>query len=133
MNTREVLMHYYQLANSGDWENWCELFTENMVMDEQLAGRIEGKGKLKAMMLGFDGMYASFQNVPRHFVVNNGEAAAVSHITAVTPTGDRIEADVMNYFRVEGDRIAYMANFHDTAPFQVLNQASGRAEAANTR
>ncbi len=133
MNAREVLIHYYQLANSGDWTNWCELFTEDMVMDEQLAGRIEGKRTLQAMMLGFDSMYASFQNVPRHFVVSNGEAAAVSHITAVTPTGDRIEADVMNYFRVEGDRIAYMANFHDTAPFQVLNQAPERAEAANTR
>ncbi|HEX3513001.1 MAG TPA: nuclear transport factor 2 family protein [Trebonia sp.] len=133
MNTTEVLIHYYQLANTGDWKSWCELFTEDMVMDEQLAGRVEGKQTLQAMMLGFGSMYASFQNVPRHFVVSDGEAAAVSHITAVTPAGDRIEADVMNYFRVEGDRIAYMANFHDTAPFQVLNQASEPAEAANAR
>ncbi len=133
MNTTEVLIRYYQLANSGDWKNWCDLFAEDMVMDEQLAGRVEGKRKLQTMMGGFEAMYASFQNVPRHYVVSNGEAAAVSHITAVTPTGDRIEADVMNYFRVEGGRIAYMANFHDTVPFQVLNAAREPAEAGNAR
>jgi ketosteroid isomerase-like protein len=133
MNTTEVLIRYYQLANSGDWKNWCELFTEDMVMDEQLAGRVEGKRNLQTLMLGFDSMYASFQNVPHHYVVNNGEAAVVSHITAVTPAGDRIEAGVMNYFRVEGERIAYMANFHDTVPFQALNQAAEPAAAANTR
>ena len=133
MNTTEVLIRYYQLANSGDWKNWCELFSEDTVMDEQLAGRIEGKRTLQTLMRGFESMYASFQNVPRHYVVDNEVAAVVSHITAVTPSGDRIEADVMNYFRVEGDRIAYMANFHDTVPFQVLNQAAEPAAAANTR
>jgi ketosteroid isomerase-like protein len=131
MNTTEVLIRYYQLANSGDWKNWCDLFTEDMVMDEQLAGRVEGRRQLQTMMLGFDSMYTSFQNVPRHYVVSNGEAAAVSHISAMTPAGDRIEADVMNYFRVAGGRIAYMANFHDTVPFQVLAQQ--RAEAGNAR
>lgn len=133
MNTTEVLIRYYQLANSGDWKNWCDLFTEDMVMDEQLAGRVEGRRQLQTMMLGFDSMYASFQNVPRHYVVSNGEAASVSHISAITPAGDRIEADVMNYFRVAGGRIAYMANFHDTVPFRVLNQAPERADAGNAR
>ncbi len=133
MNTTEVLIRYYQLANSGDWKSWCALFAEDMVMDEQLAGRIEGRRQLQTMMGGFDEMYASFQNVPRHYIVSNGEAAAVSHITAVTPAGDRIEADVMNYFRVEAGRIAYMANFHDTIPFQVLSQGRERAEAGSAR
>ena len=133
MDTTEVLIRYYQLANSGDWENWCSLFTEDMVMDEQRAGRVAGRRQLQAMMAGFTRMYASFQNVPRHYVVSNGEAAAVSHITATTPAGDRIEADVMNYFKIEGDHIAYMANFHDTVPFQVLSQGRDRSEAASAR
>jgi hypothetical protein len=30
----------------------------------------------------------------------------------------RIEADVVNYFRVVRGQIAYMANFHDTVPFR---------------
>src|SRR6202161_921989 len=129
MNTTEVLIRYYQLANSGDWNNWCELFTEDMVMDEQLAGRIEGKRNLQTLMLGFDNMYASFQNVPHHYVVNNGEAAVVSHMTAVTPARDRLEPGVRNYSRGEGERIAYVANSPDTAPSQVLNQAAEPAAA----
>ena len=81
MNTTEVLIRYYQLANSGDWKNWCELFTEDTVMDEQLAGRIEGKRTLQTLMLGFDSMYASFQNVPRHYVVDR-EAILLHHEVA---------------------------------------------------
>ncbi len=65
--------------------------------------------------------------------MSNGEAAAVSHITATTPAGDRIEADVMNYFKIEGDHISYMANFHDTVPFQVLSQARERSGAGSAR
>jgi hypothetical protein len=41
----------------------------------------------------------------------------------VSVAGKNIGADVMNYFRISGDKIIYMANFHDTAPFQVLAQA----------
>ncbi len=121
MDTTEVLSRYYQFANAGDWQSWCDLFTPDMVMDEQLAGHVEGRDRLQDMMAGFGAMYASFQNVPRHFIVHDAEAAAVSRITAVTPAGDRIEADVMNYFRIVDDHISYMANFHDTVPFLVLN------------
>jgi ketosteroid isomerase-like protein len=133
MNTTEVLIRYYQLANSGDWKNWCDLFTEDMVIDEQLAGRVEGRHQLRKMMAGFPDMYASFQNVPRHYVVSNGEAAAVSRITATTPAGMRIEADVMNYFKIVDDHIAYMANFHDTVPFQVLSQPRDSSQAGSSR
>ncbi|HZR52760.1 MAG TPA: nuclear transport factor 2 family protein [Streptosporangiaceae bacterium] len=121
MDTTEILIRYYQLTNMADWDNWCDLFTADAVMDEQLAGRIEGRAKLQDMMAGLGDRYQSFQNAPRHFIVNGKEAAAVSHITAVTRTGKHIEADVMNYFRIADGYIAYMANFHDTVPFQVLN------------
>jgi ketosteroid isomerase-like protein len=50
----------------------------------------------------------------------------VSHISAVTSSGGRIEADVANYFQVAGGRITYMANFHDTVPFRAaLSPAPG--------
>jgi len=29
-----------------------------------------------------------------------------------------IEANVMNYFRFQDGKIAYMANFHDSVPFK---------------
>lgn len=123
MNATDVVVRYYQLANAGDWKSWCDLFADDMVMDEQLAGHVEGKATLATMMAGFPEMYASFQNVPRNVIVNGAEAATVSHITATTPDGKQIDADVMNYFRIEGGLICYMANFHDTVPFQVLRTA----------
>ncbi len=117
METRDVVTRYYELANAGGWDAWCDLFAVDQVMDEQLAGRVEGRETLREMMKGFPGTYARFSNVPKHVVVEGEQAAVVSHISATTHEGDAIEADVCNYFRVESGEITYMANFHDTVPF----------------
>ncbi|WP_306210643.1 nuclear transport factor 2 family protein [Actinoplanes sp. RD1] len=117
MDVRTVVTNYYELANAGDWDAWCDLFAADQVMDEQLAGHVEGRETLREMMRGFPDMYASFANTPRHVVVDGEQAAVVSHISATTSGGGRVEADVVNYFRVTGGQITYMANFHDTVPF----------------
>jgi len=117
LETRDVVNRYYELANAGDWDAWCDLFAADQVMDEQLAGRVEGRETLRGMMKGFPGMYASFSNVPAHIVVEGEQAAVVSHISARTPAGDSIEANVANYFQVKDGLITYMGNFHDTKPF----------------
>lgn len=122
MSTRGVIEKYYQLANKGEWDAWCDLFADDQVMDEQLAGRIEGRQTLRTMMRGFPGMYASFTNEPRHILVDGNSAAAVSHISAVTHSGAMIEAEVCNYYELTDGAISYMANFHDTAPFAVLTK-----------
>jgi ketosteroid isomerase-like protein len=117
MDTRDVVTRYYELANAGDWDRWTDLFAADQAMDEQLAGHIEGRETLRGMMKGFPDMYATFSNRPRHIVVEGEQAAVVSHISATTPSGERVEADVANYFRVVDGLITYMANFHDTKPF----------------
>lgn len=122
MTARDVLNRYYEYANSGDWDRWCDLFSADTEIDEQLAGRVEGRETLRKMMAGFGGLYASFQNKPLHFLVDGEQAAVVSHISAVSPAGSTVEAEVMNYFRIVDGLITYMANFHDTVPFQVLSQ-----------
>jgi ketosteroid isomerase-like protein len=116
-STREVINHYFELASAGDWDRWCDLFAADQVMDEQLAGHVEGLETLHTMMAGFPQTYPRFVNALKHLVVDGEEAASVSHISAQTATGATIEADAANYFRVIDGRIAYMANFHDTVPF----------------
>jgi len=118
MTPREVIDKYYEYANAGDWDAWCDLFTEGMVMDEQIAGHIEGRETLRRMMRGMRTTYPKFQNVPQHILTSGDEGAVVSHISAASAAGVPIEAGVMNYFRFEGGQIAYMANFHDTRPFE---------------
>lgn len=118
MSTREVIDRYYALANAGDWENWVELFDENCVVDEQIAGHAEGAAVLRGAIDGIRKGYAKFQNVPKHIVVNGDEAAVVSHISAANAAGVPIEANVANYFQLRDGKIAYMANFHDTVPFK---------------
>lgn len=128
MEPREILTKYYEYANAGDWDRWCDLFADDQVMDEQLAGHIEGLELLRSMMKGMGTMYRVFRNEPVHFIVDGAvdsegvKAAAVSHLTAVSTSGESIEARVMNFFRIADGKIAYMANYHDTVPFQVLNQ-----------
>lgn len=125
MDTREVVDRYFELANQGDWDGWVDLFADDQVMDEQLAGRVEGKAALGQMMEGFPTTYPSFRNVPRHFVIDREQVATVSHISATTSLGTSIEVDVAIYFRIVNGRIVYMANFHDTAPYRTPAPAAG--------
>jgi ketosteroid isomerase-like protein len=115
---KEVIDLYYKHANAGEWDAWCDLFTDDTVMDEQLAGHIEGLSTLRPMMGGMGKAYSKFQNVPKHIIVNGDEGAVVSHISAANAAGVPIEAEVMNYFRFRDGKIAYMANFHDSKPFE---------------
>jgi ketosteroid isomerase-like protein len=120
MSTKLIIEKYYIHANAGNWDAWCDLFAEDMVMDEQLAGHIEGLETLRPMMQGMDKAYSQFQNIPKHIIVSpdGEEAAVVSHISAANAAGEPIEAEVMNYFRIKDGKISYMANFHDSKPFK---------------
>ena len=117
MNNREIVETYYKHANANDWMAWCDLFSDDMVMDEQLAGHIDGLPKLRDMMKGMKGAFPTFQNKPKHIIVNGDEGAVVSHLSIVNASGQAIECDVMNYFGFKNGKISYMANFHDTKPF----------------
>jgi ketosteroid isomerase-like protein len=114
---RETIDLYYKRANAGEWDAWCDLFTDDMVMDEQLAGRIETLAKLRPMMKGMGRAYSRFSNVPKVILVENDQGAVVSHISAANAAGVPIEAEVMNYFKFRDGQIVYMANFHDSKPF----------------
>lgn len=120
MEVREIIEKYYEYANAGNWNEWCDLFAGNMVMDEQIAGRIETLAVLKPMMAGMGTAYMKFQNQPKQIIIEGNSAAVVSHISALAAKnpGKPIEAEVMNYFRIENGKIAYMANFHDRVPFK---------------
>lgn len=115
---REIIDKYYETANAGNWDAWCDLFADNMVMDEQLAGHIETLATLRPMMGGMKTFYSKFQNVPINIVVSGNEGAVRSHISAANAAGEPIESDAMNYFRFENGKIAYMSNHHDSKPFE---------------
>ena len=117
MNTREVIDRYYASANRGDWENWLALFDPGIVLDEQLAGHVEGIEVLRGAIGAITRGYSRFTNRPLHIVVNGDEATVVSRIEAANASGVPISANVANYFRIEHGRIVYMSNFHDTVPF----------------
>jgi len=117
VDTRQIIDTYYDSVNRGDWNTWLTLFQENVVIDEQLAGHVEGLDILRGAVGGLEKGYSKFQNVPKHIVVNGNEACVVSHISAANAAGVPIEANVANYFRIDNGKIAYMANFHDTVPF----------------
>jgi ketosteroid isomerase-like protein len=128
MDNRETIRKYYEYANAGKWDAWCDLFTDDMVMDEQLAGNIVGLAKLRPMMAGMGQAYAKFQNVSKAILVQGDEGAVLSHISARAAKypDEPIEADVMNYFRFRNGKISYMQNCHDSKPFApFLRQNAG--------
>ena len=120
MKTKEVIEKYYEYANAGDWSKWCDLFADDMEMDEQIAGHIEKLSTLRPMMNGMGDAYAKFQNNPKVIIIDGDNAAVVSHISALASKHPDIpiEAEVMNHFIIKDGKISYMANFHDRVPFK---------------
>lgn len=123
MTTREVIDQYYSSVNSGDWDTWLTLFDDGVVIDEQIAGHVEGIDVLRGAVGGLKRGYSKFLMHPLHVVVQGDEACVIWHCEAANASGVPIDAKGANYFRLKNGKIAYMANFHDTVPFQpFINQ-----------
>ena len=117
MDTREVIDRYYETVNAGDWDTWLTLFADDVVVDEQLAGHLEGVGVLRGAVGAMKKGYSKFLMLPEHVVIEAEQAAVVWHCEAANATGVPIDVRGANYFRVEESKIVYMANFHDKGAF----------------
>lgn len=119
MTSKEIIEKYFEYANDGKWDAWCDLFNVDCVYEEQLAGHIEGRETLRPMMQGFPQAYKRFFNIPRHFVVDGNQAMAISHISAqaMKYPDEPIEADAVLYLEIEDGEIVFAQNFHDSKPF----------------
>jgi ketosteroid isomerase-like protein len=118
MTTQQVIDAYYENVNKGDWDSWLTLFTDDIVIDEQLAGHSEGIKVLSEGVGGLKRGYSKFLMHPVHSVVDGDKAVVIWHCEAANAAGVPIDARGANYFEMRGGRIAYMANFHDSVPFR---------------
>jgi ketosteroid isomerase-like protein len=117
MDTREVIDRYYETVNAGDWDTWLTLFSDHLVVDEQLAGHIDDISVWRGAIDGIKKGYSKFHMTPEHVVIEDAQAAVVWHCEAANASGVPIDVHGANYFRVEGGQIVYMSNFHDKAAF----------------
>jgi len=122
MDTREVVTKYFDSVNKGDWDTWLTLFDDNVVMDEQLAGHVEGIDILRGAVGALKKGYSKFQNTPLEVVVEGDRAMIVWQIDAANAAGVPITAKGANFFIVKNGKIVYMANFHDTVPFKPFTE-----------
>jgi ketosteroid isomerase-like protein len=63
MDTRQIIDNYYNYVNKGDWHGWLTLFADDIVIDEQLAGHVEGIEILRGAIGGLERGYSKFQTV----------------------------------------------------------------------
>jgi ketosteroid isomerase-like protein len=121
-STRDVVDAYYRTVNSGAWQEWLELFADDIKMDEQLAGPVSGIETLRGAISGLEKGYSKFQMHPIHVVVDGDKAAVVWHCDAANASGVPINAMGANYYEVKNGLITYFANFHDTVPFRPFTE-----------
>lgn len=119
MTNLEIIAKYFEYASAGRWDDWCDLFSEDMVYEEQLAGHIEGRETIRPMMAGFPNAYKVFNNVPKTMFVSGDEGVAISHISAraMKYQDEPIEAEAALYLRFKDGKIVFAQNFHDSKPF----------------
>jgi ketosteroid isomerase-like protein len=119
MNTKQIVESYFEFVNSGRWDDYLNLFADNIIMDEQLLGHIEGK---EALTKGIEGLRGNpdFRNYPKEIVVDGDKAMVCWNIQSPLPDGSKLDLKGANFYRIKDGKIAYFANFHDTAPFANL-------------
>lgn len=118
MDVKEVINKYYQSVNAGDWDSWLLLFDENIIVDEQLAGHIEGLDVLKGGVEGIKKGYSKFLMHPLHTIIEGNGGCVIWRCEAANANGVPIDANGANFFKVENGKITYMSNFHDSVPFK---------------
>jgi ketosteroid isomerase-like protein len=116
MNTREVVTKCFEFMNAGRWEEYLNLFADDLVMDEQLLGHSEGKAHLAQSVESLR-KAAKLQNQPLEIVVEGARAMAVWHMEATLAPGVNLSVKGANYYRIVNGKIVYFSNYHDTAPF----------------
>lgn len=117
MTTREIIDKYFEYVNAGEWDNYLSLFADDIIMDEQLLGRVEGKEELAK---GIEGLRNNpdFRNYPKEIIVEGDKAVALWNIQSPKPDGTKLDLKGANFYKIKNDKIVYFANFHDTAPFK---------------
>ena len=90
-----------------------------MVIDEQLAGHVEGLDILRGAIGGMEKGYSQASRTCRSTSSCQGNnAAVVSHISAANAAGEcRSRPRSPTTSSSRDGKISYMANFHDTRPF----------------
>jgi ketosteroid isomerase-like protein len=119
MDNHEIINRYFEYVNSHRWDDYLTLFADDVVMDEQLMGHVEGIDHLRKSIEALRNN-PGFQNRPREIVVEGDRAMATWHITAPLPDGSKLEVDGANFYRLRDGKIAYFSNYHDTAPFRSI-------------
>src|SRR5262249_39167029 len=76
---REVITQYYVDVDSAAWDKWVALMDDNVVVDEQLAGHMEGAAPLAGIGDFFKKAYSKFQMHPLHVVADGEQVAVVWH------------------------------------------------------
>lgn len=116
MTTKEVIIKYFEFVNSGQWDQYVELFDEHIIMEEQLLGHIEGKAAVAKSVEGLKSN-KEFRNYPLEVIVEGDKAVALWNIKSPKTNGSLLNVKGANFYKVKNGKIVYFANFHDTAVF----------------
>jgi len=125
MTIREIVDKYYDYANHGDWDKCLALFSDDVVIDDQLAGHFAGIGVLRKAIDAARGGKAEFLAYPQHTLVDGDAACVIWRYEGKNAQGVKIaypsDADrpVIGaaYFQVQDQKITYMRTIHDSVPF----------------
>lgn len=117
LTTKEIITNYFEYVNSRQWDKWLDLFDENVILDGQLFGHIEGKTKLAEVIVALRSN-EHFRNYPLEVVVEGDKAMVVWNEKNSKSDGTPIDLKGANLYKIRNGKIVYFSNFHDTTDFK---------------
>lgn len=125
MTIRDVVEKYYDCANRGAWEELLTLISDDVVVDDQLAGHFAGINVLRKATDAVRSGEGVFLAYSLHTLVDGDAACVIWRYEGKNAQGAKIaypgDADRpvigATYFQVQNEKITYMRTIHDSVPF----------------
>lgn len=121
MNTRETINKYYEYLNDGfaqgNLDAWIGTFADDFVMDEQLAGHVEGVEPMKELSQKMLEGYSKWVMNVEKILVEDDEAFVIWEVEATSSNGVDVNTKGTNFYRVKDGKVVYLTNYHDSVPF----------------
>ena len=131
MTTEETIEQYFGCVDRGAWDECAALFNDDVVVDDQLAGRFTGTDALRRGMDAIRSGARVFQVQPQHTFVTGDAGCVIWRVEAESKQGEKLtypdhpDRPVIgaSHFQLRNGKISYMRTIHDSVPFVRLMKA----------
>lgn len=117
--SREIATRYFELLKTRNAERVAETFHPDIVSEDPLAGRTEGRAAVTAAFAQLFQQMPDVSFEPKNFAIDGNKGAVEWLWTATIPNG-RLEIPGMDWMEFEAAKIRVIKFYYDAEPLRAM-------------